>query len=448
MSRLILISASMLVCLVAACTGDGTTDSSAATLPSTSASETSVSVPTSTEPETTTTSTTFAAVDSSHVVLDAGPAALGPIAGAVGADGFPLVAYVASDGELRLLLCSDVNCEGPLGQVAMDDPGEHLDLDLAVGVDGSPVVVINVSGSDAAFLYWCSDPACTSVETVPIVDAEGVRYPSIVVGSDGLASVGYITSGDPVKVKVATCGRDLDICDGWALIDVLPSQVFTGAPSVRLDVNDRLFLGYWYSHGYETQESRVTVCPDAHCDEGNHETLVFEGGVFPQTTSGDAEDSFHLWYQTGSESLPIELLTDEALEEGAAAFPAIWSEYSDFLVAPCTPEGCDEPRHVPPGEDWLLPQAAGGFRLFTTGDNTTGAFFNHASRDNPIVELHVTICNDAVCTDGTTRTLGVNAIEGWLFDVITRPAAPPQVVFRSTDEAIELYNCSADTCTP
>jgi hypothetical protein len=169
---------------------------------------------------------------------------------------------------------------------------------------------------------------------------------------------------------------------------------------------------------------------------------VFEGGVFPQTTQSDTESEYRVWYQTGSESLPVETA------DPSANYASLWSEYADFMVAECTITGCQEGKPIEVGEDWLLAQASGGLRLFTYADGMTGAFFSHASRANPTSQLHVTICTDPACGDGVTQTLGVDSIDGPFFDVITTADTPPQVVFRGFDETISLYNCSPAVCMP
>jgi len=291
-----------------------------------------------------------------------------------------------------------------------------------------------------AILYSCADSICSSIETAEVFDPEGrIDYPSIIVGSDGLPRVVYITGTDPMSVKVASCTTSTCGALTWATIDVLRSQVYTGAPSVRLDSNDRLFIGYWYSIGPDVQESRIAVCEDSSCTTPPA-IQVFEGGVFPQTTQGDTEDEFRVWYQTGSESLPVET-ADPSLN-----YAALWSEYSDFMVAECTTAGCQQGKPIEVGEDWLLAQATGSLRLFPRVGGMTGALFNHASRANPTPQLQVTICTDPACGDGVTLTLGVDSIDGPFFDVITTADTPPQVVFRGIDETIGLYNCSPVVC--
>jgi hypothetical protein len=436
----------LVVGLISACTdGDtaGTAESTQIRSSTTSALETTTLPPSSTIPSTTATTTSLP--DGPSIVqLAVGPAAIGPVSGAANPDGFPAVAYVSSDGELRLLTCSDVACEGPISVKPLGNPGEPLELDLKLRSDGSPTVVVLGYDTGFAVMYSCTDASCNSVETAEVGDHDGmIDYPRLVVGIDGLPRVVYVTRTEPMAVKVATCTTAT--CDSltWSGVDVLPPQVFTGGPAVRLAPDGRLFIGYWLSKGYESQQSRVAVCDDASCST-SPTILTFDGAVFAQTTPGDTDDEFRVWYQTGSESLPPELMTEEAM---AGGFASIWADYSDFMVAECTLEGCNEERKVDVGEDWLLAQTQQALRLHEATDGTISTFFNHESRGHPL-QLHTSICIDAVCSDGATHALGLDSALGPFFDVIYPPYTPTQLVYLTYDQGIHLYNCPNQSCAP
>jgi len=449
-TRRLLVALAIAVFL-ASCTSRDASDTTGSTTPSSVAvTETTVTGATSTVIPSTT-FTQLPVEGSQVVVLVDGPVTAGPISAVVDADGRPLVVYVSSDdGSLRFLRCSDEGCAGPIEEVVLGYPGESQTVDMALSPDGSPAVVAWPWDYDGiSLVYVCSDPECETVEVSELGDDEpcvlldgrpcdwSVNYPSIVVPSDGLPRVVYRTQSDPVNLKLATCQTsDCQTWD-WTTIDTLPAKVWTGAPSLRVDRNDRLVVSHWHETDYETQQSRVVVCEDPSCDAAPT-VLTFDGVVFPQTTPGMTQDEFLVWYQTGSTGLPPDLVTDEAMEEGASAFPAIWSDYSDFMVATCASVGCEEPQYVEVGEDWLLPQAAGPLRLFVAADGSIGAFFSHASRHESDPQLHMTTCIDSTCTQGVTEALGIDTVLANHFAAFATNTAPG-VVLVTNDGAIHLH---------
>lgn len=444
--------ASLTVGLLVACSGDGASDT---TIPDASSGSTSSvtesaesAEPSTTVVSTTATPTTIASAQDLVVTLVSEPASSSPVSAVADEEGRPVVAHVSVAGDLVVLRCSDPDCSGSVVQAVLGHPGEALDLDLALLPDGSPVVVVGLF-DDATFdeftmVFICSDPACSSPEAAEVGTSVQAAYPSIEVGSDGLPRIIYFTETDPMELVLAVCQDRICSQQESVTIDTLPPQAWTGAPSLRIDALDRVIVGYWYSQGEESQQSRIAVCEDASCDSPPT-ILNIDGGVFAQTTPGTTDAEFLVWYRTGSEGLPGELITDEAMAEGASAFPAIWSEYSDFMVAACTTAGCADFRHIEVGEDWVLPSGV-AFRLFADPDGSTGAFFFHASRAEPIAQLHVTICADLTCTEGTTQALGFEDILGSPFDVITSPNTPPRLVFTS-ETGVHLYRCPNESCS-
>lgn len=440
----------LLVGLLTACVSNGVPDTTApdaTSVPATPRPESTQPPETAaTVTPTTSTSTTSPPEGVPVVTLVDRSVSMSPVSGTSGADGRPVIAYVDSDGELVLLRCGDPDCEDPPDQVVLAYTGEALSVDVALLPDGSAAVAVEPVDGEASLLFVCSDPACESVDSSEVGRAGRAAYPSIAIGADGLPRIVYIAASDPMELRLAACQTRTCSQWEWATIDTLPAQSFTGAPSFRIDTRDRAVIGFWHSQGPEAQQSRVAICEDASC-AGSPTIFSIDGGVFAQTTPGVNDDEFLVWYQTGSESLPIELITDEAMEEGVSAFPAIWSDYSDIMMATCTTQGCADFQHVEVGEDWLLPQAARLFLLYTAPDGSTRAFFNHASRNEPTPQLHVTACADETCTDGVTNVLGIGNTGVMSIDVIITPGMAPKVVFTS-DTGLHLYRCATQSCTP
>ncbi len=188
------------------------------------------------------------------------------------------------------------------------------------------------------------------------------------------------------------------------------------------------------------------MCEDASCLTEPRVVFEADGGVLPVTTEGP-DGGFFVWYVTGASGLPAELATGEVMEQGYAAVPAAYADYSDVMVAACDSDGCGEPQYVQPGEDWVAP-FRGNLRLFTSDSGNLGGFFHHASLNEPTPQLHLISCENPECSSGDTHALGIAADE-WhyrAFDVITSPGTPPKVVYAANGE-LHLYTCPNETCT-
>ena len=452
--RQVWVPVALVACLAASCGGLGESD----TIPPSAPSQ-----PTSTMPETTSppmsatttevrTSTSDAAAEPSLVMLAPGPDSTGPISGVANRDGHLRVAYVSSDGSLHLVKCSDPLCEDPIADRILGQPGELLEIDLALHPDGSPVVVAQPWSSSVASVYVCLDPDCTSVEVSELGDPEpcvypdgnpcefSVDFPSLVIDADGRPRVIYQTNTNPRIVRVATCETSLCADWAWETVDQHPPDTASGAPSVRLASNGQLVVAYWFSDpSTGATTTRIAVCGDPSCSDPAQVSTI-EGAVHPQSTLAPDGGGFLVWHQTGSEGLPIEAVDPDA------NFALLWSDYSDLQVSACTADGCGDADYVEVGEDWLLANATQALRVFTAADGTTSAFFNHASLSEAAPQLHVTTCEDSACSDGVTAATGFETIDGPFFDVISGPGGPPRVVFVSTEGAVQLLACSTRNC--
>ena len=378
-----------------------------------------------------------------------------PVSGVADANGRPMIGYASDDGALHLIRCSDTDCAGTVDDMVLGHPGSTSSLELAQLGDGSPVIVVQPWETDYPVVYLCSDPDCTNVETSELRDpepcvlpdgspcTEPVMFPVLSIASDGLPRVIFFTQSDPGTLRLAICQTRSCTSWDWVDIDEMPSLVWLGAPSAYIDSTDRMLIGYGYERGYDDQQARIAICEDSTCDAVT--ILTFEDASTPQVTRGTSVDNFLVWYKTGSASLPPSEFTDEDLAEGASAFPAIWSDYADFMVAECAGTVCAEATQVDLGEDWLLPYPF-GFEFFEQHGGTTAAFFHHASRTEPDVQLHISACVDLPCTSGTTRPLGPDTIQGVFMDVITSPHTYPMAIYVSDAGELLLFMCGEATC--
>jgi hypothetical protein len=127
---------------------------------------------------------------------------------AIGADGLPLIAYVAGNTQpyaLRVAHCSDAACaSSTIATVATVGgllPSHLPDTDVAIGTDGLALIayVTGTSGPARAGVAHCSNTACSAATTVLAPDTFLFRTekPSIEIGADGRGLLAYRVQGVP-----------------------------------------------------------------------------------------------------------------------------------------------------------------------------------------------------------------------------------------------------------
>lgn len=123
------------------------------------------------------------------------------------ASGRPVIAYDdLSDDSLRLALCADATCTSAsivtVDDDAVVDVGEHVDV--AIGVDGLPIMAYAVLPGGALRVARCEDAACAG-RAIHDLDQPFVgRFAAIAIGADGNPVVSYYDF-DRRALKVAKC---------------------------------------------------------------------------------------------------------------------------------------------------------------------------------------------------------------------------------------------------
>jgi hypothetical protein len=127
---------------------------------------------------------------------------------AIGVDGHPIVAYDNFPaGDLVVAHCNDPGCVSvtrtTLVTPGVSDGGEPT---LAIGSDGLPVIAHRDSTNDALILDRCIDIVCSDSVRVTL-DNETVNstFASITVGADGLPIIAYRDDINDV-LDVLACG--------------------------------------------------------------------------------------------------------------------------------------------------------------------------------------------------------------------------------------------------
>ncbi len=152
-----------------------------------------------------------------------------PTAIAIGWDGNPVVAYQdpAGSGDVKAVMCSDVDCGGKTTQVIANATGEEgVGLGVTIAADGLPIFSYLKAGTtNKLTVRKCFNKDCTnngmSNEIAPIDSiippATGTRYP-ITISAEGLPMVLYANIG---FVGVLKCGvYDCNDIDAYSLGNV------------------------------------------------------------------------------------------------------------------------------------------------------------------------------------------------------------------------------------
>jgi hypothetical protein len=141
------------------------------------------------------------------MVLD-DTSAMGSPQVAIGVDGNPIVAYSAIvTGDLVVAHCNDPGCTSvtrtTLATPGVSDGGEPT---LAIGSDGLPVIAHREAISDALVMDRCIDIVCSDSVRVTL-DSETLNstFAAITVGADGLPIIAYRDEINDV-LDVLACG--------------------------------------------------------------------------------------------------------------------------------------------------------------------------------------------------------------------------------------------------
>lgn len=138
--------------------------------------------------------------------------------------GRPVVAYEdLSNDSLRLAACLDSSCTSVSIVTLDDDPavfvGEHVDL--AIGVDGLPIMSYVVLPNGYLRVAKCLDATCTSRVTHDLDQPSVGRFTSIAIGADGNPIISYYDFGRQA-LKAAKC-TDAD-CAQPAIVSTLDDR--------------------------------------------------------------------------------------------------------------------------------------------------------------------------------------------------------------------------------
>jgi len=189
----------------------------------------------------------------------------------VGADGFPVLAFLVPvdplfplNGDLTIVKCVDPACSSPVTPVSTGYTGilSHL-TSITIGADGNPIVAFSgVAG--ALKVTKCTTPNCVSFGPDETLDATAALDPAIAIGADGNPIVSYYDSVT-ASLKVAHCADpECIVVDTPVTVDpaVADPAVDAGSfSSITIGADRNPVISYYdFPAGV-----KVVKCSDATC---------------------------------------------------------------------------------------------------------------------------------------------------------------------------------------
>jgi len=360
-----------------------------------------------------------------------GPAPRGWLEAAIDEEGRLVVTYWAPSSEaLVMIRCEDGDCGGEshIATVAEVPSFQHdgeaepgvMVGDIALRQDGSPIIVASHPEPGSATVYVCSDPFCTNVRTLDF--GEQVDRPQLVIAPDGLVHIVYYEMSSN-QLRLATCGDPL--CEsGIVSVITIDDAPIPTEPSIRIDSEGQIIVGYTVEVGNGSTEARVAVCRDNSCPA---EPVIFENAATP-LISTSREGLFNVWYRSG----PWTLGEGDAPEESTVL--DAWN----LMVADCDSTGCGDPRSVE--ANWrLLWSWINDAHLHATSDATAAVAFQYFSSDACSEVMMVVTLQ----TESGKPSINLDNYQpgGYLLDSVSREESVG-LIFTGADGRLQFHEVS------
>ncbi|MBI4159910.1 LamG domain-containing protein, partial [Candidatus Wolfebacteria bacterium] len=317
---------------------------------------------------------------------------------AIGTDG--LARIVTMDASLvrpYLIICSNTACSSTSVIKNLSSASANIvekAASIALNSNNVPIVAFNDDdGSDDLHVISCDDASCTSA-TDTIVDSTGDvgNYPSIAIGSDGLARVSYLDSTNS-DLKYVQCGNWA--CNSGNTLTTVDSSENRGAGTSLVLGSD----GFARISYYDSTNAKMML---AKC--GNDACTSVSTTTVADANSGQGADSS---LAIGSDGYPrIIYFHSQLFNRGV-----------DFAI--CSSSDCSGSVTI----QRLTNNGGMGFAQVGIALNSSNAarlFYRFSGIDN---KLYYVKCNDSNCAspsttvlDTTNRQIGV-AIENDLVRV-------------------------------
>ena len=279
-----------------------------------------------------------------------------------GSDGLGFIAfYDETNGYLRSIHCSDLNCSGGLSYT-LDNGNVGQYVDVAIGTDGYPLIsYYDVTNADLLVIH-CNDVTCSSRTTTILDSANNVgKYTSITIGGDGfgLISYYYVTGLD---LRVAHC-TNLS-CSSFVVNTIDTSDNSGKYSSITTGTDGFGLISYNHSDG--SYYLKVAHCTNSNCNSpeiSSHDVSNLNGSGFYTSIAIGANGYGHISYVDGygysllvakcanvsCSTSSIATITDAdslgtsiAIGVDGLDLIAFWNNIYDLRVAHCDEVNCYE----------------------------------------------------------------------------------------------------------
>jgi len=181
---------------------------------------------------------------------------------AIGSDGMPLIAYLGSDGNLKVAHCHHPDCDSRVISQVDTVPGSRSGTwpSIIVGTDGFALIAYGHNFSTTLRIAHCPNLDCTGA-SVTVVKTGGYFPKSITIGADGLGVVAYMDAAAfDVHLSVAHC---TDVRCSAATVRLLDdNKDFGWVPSITIGTDGRPLIAYV---GTDNRQLRVAHCINLDC---------------------------------------------------------------------------------------------------------------------------------------------------------------------------------------
>ena len=295
--------------------------------------------------------------------------------------------------------------------VIADSPSLTLgsEASIQIGVDGLPV--ISYMGGSTLFVAHCSNPACTSATTTPVVTDDSGAGASLAIGSDGLPVISHRGPGFALRVihcdDVACSSSTSHIVDDTAETVGVFSSITIGSDGLPIVAHENL----------TAKNLRVSHCDDVVCTSAL--TTVIDD--------------------------PADLVGREpAITIGTDGL-AIISHFDDTVkglrITRCTTLTCNAATSTTVDD---VADIVGQASSITIGSDGLPIV---ASRNASVKALRVSHCNDIACTSAvSTNVDSTGTLSGTTPDIAIG-ADGMAIATHSDNPEVHASHCSNLACT-
>jgi len=268
-----------------------------------------------------------------------------------GADGLPLIAYVAASNaqgafidDLRVAHCNNIACTS--ATIAVLDPGAHVigPPSVAMGRDGFGLIsyIDAKSATESTVkVAHCLNAACTAfrlsnVETIS--GTNGIDSASLATGPAGLGIMSYRSSN---AVRVAACNdADCTTSVRSTIENAAAGMMMEYGSGIAVGIDGLALIIYTTSDANPQGYTKVAHCENVHCTTATTATILTgnANGVTKQLAIGGDGLGVIVWFRGTTQDLRVAHCVDIAC---SAATDMLVDEFERVGSRPSIVAGAD-----------------------------------------------------------------------------------------------------------